>query len=116
MGTPATLDISIYRGDDYVHQFTFMDNEDPPAPKDLTAYTFKAQIRDRPENGQILYAEFDIDTSQAEDGIIILSLPASVTTFSPGYWDLETDDGDNVQTWLKGTVNVSGDVTREVSV
>lgn len=117
MSEPATRDLVLYRGDDYAHQITFQDDSDPPQVFDLTGYTFKAQIRDRSENGTVVYAEFDIDDSQASDGIIVLHLNAAATRIpSPGYWDLEVNDGIGTQTWLKGSVKVSGDVTRTVSV
>lgn len=117
MSTPATRDISLYRGDDYTHVLTFVDNQEPPEALDLSGdYTFKAQIRDRPENGTVVHATFDIDITQANLGIIVLSLPDSQTRFPPAYWDLEVNDGATTQTWLKGTVLVSGDVTQDVTL
>lgn len=112
MSTPAPRDLEFYRGDDYTHVLTFVDNGDPPAPLDLSEYTFKAQIRDRSENGTIVYAEFEIDVTQANIGVIVLRLSGSATRIKPGYWDLEVDDGSGIQTWLKGSVTPSGDVTK----
>lgn len=116
MSTPATLDFNIYRGDDYVHQLVFTDDATPPVSLNLSAYTFRAEIRDRPENGTVIHGEFDIDTSQAADGIIVLSLLAVATNIPPGFWDLEVNDGSSTQTWFAGAVNMSGDVTQEVVV
>lgn len=110
---PANKDLEIYRGDDYVHQLIFTTNDSPPEPMDVSSYTFAAQIRDRPEKGTLLYAEFDIDMTDAADGIIVLSLPAAATRIEPGYWDLEANDGSSTVTWLKGAVKMDGDVTHE---
>lgn len=115
MSGPAPRDLEIYRGDDYAHKITFVDNSDPPEPLNLSGYTFKAQIRDRPENGISVLSSFTIDTSDAASGIITLHLNAAETEIPSGYWDLEVNDGSVTQTWLRGKVTMSGDVTREVS-
>lgn len=112
MSSPTTLNLEWYRGDDYVHELKFVDNSIPPNPLDVSEYEFKAQVRDRPENGTILHAEFDIDMTQASSGIIVLSLPGASTRIPPAFWDLEVDDGEGVTTWLAGSVTPSGDVTR----
>lgn len=111
MSGPADKELEIYRGDDYVHVLTFTDDEYPPGALDVSDYTFRAQIRDRPEKG-VLLVEFDIDDSQAELGVIVLSLPAASTRIDPGYWDLQVSDGTSTSTWLKGAVKMDGDVTQ----
>lgn len=108
---PGTFDVELYRGDDYYHEFTFTDDYDPPTPMNLSDYMFKAQVRDRAEFGKIVYANFIIDTTDASEGIIVISLPAAATNFPPGYWDLEVYDGTTKTTWLKGKVTPMGDVT-----
>lgn len=113
MSRPATLHLEMYRGDDYVHQLMFTNNASPPAALDVSDYTFSAQIRDRPEKGTVLLATFDIDTTDAEDGIIVLSLPPAATRIDPGYWDLEVKADGSPTTWLAGEVKMSGDVTHE---
>ena len=113
MTTPSTLDLEIYRGDDFYYQFQFTDDQDPPEALDLSTYTFTAQIRDQPELGSKVYADFYIDDDDAADGVIVIHLVASDTTIPPGYWDLQVDDGATIQTWIKGAVITSGDVTRE---
>src|SRR5690348_18057067 len=114
MAGPATRDIAFYRGDDYAHILTFVDGATPPGALDLSIYTFKAQIRDRPENGTVVYAVFTIDDSQKDVGILVLHLGATATRIPSGYWDLEADNGLSVQTFLRGAVTVSGDVTQAV--
>ncbi len=113
---PATVDFELYRGDDFYYQFVFTNNQDPPIPLNLSEYTFKAEIRDRPEYGKIIYATFDIDTTDASDGIIVLNLSAAATRIPPGYWDLQVSLDGNKKTWIKGAVRPSGDVTQEVSL
>lgn len=113
MAGPATRDLAIYRGDDYAHKLTFTDNAEPPVSLNLSDYTFKAQIRDRSENGKVIYATFTIDISQAASGIIVLHLDAASTRIPSGYWDLEATKDSTVQTWLKGAVTMDGDVTQE---
>lgn len=117
MNDPGILDLKIYRGDDYVHQLIFTDVEDIDEPRDLSDYTFRAQIRERPENSMDLIVEFAIDETDKADGIIVLSLSANQTRIPPGYWDLEAtlDDGPS-KTWIKGKVTMDGDVTQEVSL
>lgn len=111
MSGPAVLDLEIYRGDDYVHVLTFVDDSIPPEPLDISGYTFIAQIRDRSEGG-ILYADFDVDDSDANVGVLVLSLTSDTSRVPTGYWDLEANDGSSITTWLRGSVKVAGDITR----
>jgi hypothetical protein len=116
MAGPAVRDLDIYRGDDYAHEILFVNNADTPEPLNLVDYTFKAQIRDRPQGSTAARASFDIDVSRAGEGIIVLSLPEAMTRINSGYWDLEVFDGYSIRTWLKGSVTVSGDVTQGVTI
>ncbi len=95
------------------HIITFTDDATPPEVLDMSGYSFKAQIRDRPEYGNLL-AEFTIDDSDSENGVIVLRLSPSETSIPPGYWDLQLEDVGGIQTWLGGSVNVDGDITQEV--
>lgn len=116
MAGPATRDLELYRGDDYAHELSFTNNELPPEALILTDYTFRAEIRDREENGKKVYAVFIIDDSRADEGIITLHLLPASTRIPSGYWDLEVNDGTKIQTWLKGSVTMSGDVTQGVTI
>lgn len=93
MKLPAPLDLTLYRGDDFEHKLVFTDDSTPPQPLDLRDYTFQAQVRDRPEYGTVVYAQFQIGTENADIGVLWLRLPAGSTSFPPGYWDLQVDDG-----------------------
>lgn len=109
MSTPAKLDLDMYRGDTFVHQLIFQVNGEPI---DLSAYTFTAQVRDRPDNGTVILASFTITNADADTGVLVLNLEASLTNIPAGFWDFQADDGSSTTTWLKGTVKMSGDVTK----
>jgi PKD repeat protein len=110
---PASRDLTIYRGDIYSHQLTFENDATPPAALDVHTYTFTAQIRDRRDRATgTPAASFTVDATQAASGIIVLSLSETDTAALTGslyYWDLQVEPIG--QTWLAGTVTVSGDVT-----
>lgn len=116
MAGPAIRDLDLYRGDDYTHEFLFVKNVEPPTPMNLSGYTFRAQIRDRPEKSSNIRATFDIDITRAGVGIIVISLPPSATRIDSGYWDLEANDGNSIMTWLRGAVTMVGDVTQGVMI
>lgn len=116
MAEPAVRDLELYRGDDYTHEILFVKDSDTLTPMNLSGYTFRAQVRDRPEGSTAVRATFDIDVSRAGEGIIVLSLPPSATRIKSGYWDLEVNTGSGIRTWLKGMVTLFGDVTQGVSL
>lgn len=118
---PGTLDLTgedaIVRDDDYELVLPFVDGSNEPFPVD--EYTFAAQIRREP-NGRAegeLIATFDIDDSDAAAGTIVLSLDRDTTRDigdDVGCWDLQVTTVDGAaDTWLKGTVDIEGDVTRD---
>lgn len=119
---PATVDLTgddaIYRDDDYTIVIPFVDASNTPFPVD--GYTFRAEIRKHRNRGATVadpVAVFTIDTTDAATGTITLSLDKTVTRTLPAeaVWDLQaTIDGDD-DTWLDGTVEVLGDVTREAT-
>lgn len=109
---PAILDFEAYRGDDWAHRLLFV-NYDQTA-LNVSEYTFKAQVRNLPENGTILYATMSIDMAQANLGIVDLGLRGSATRFPPGYWDLQVEYGGIKTTWFRGEFKTFGDVTQEV--
>jgi hypothetical protein len=110
MGLPATRDISIYRGDDYEHVIIFRAGGNP---LDVSGETFQAQVRASPSRDSgLALATFTVDDSQAAVGIVIISLPKATTGSLPnGHWDLQVDNGTRQVTWLRGAVEVEGDVT-----
>lgn len=111
---PAARDLAFYQGDDYAHEITFTDDATPPAALDLSAYRFAAQFRRWHADPDAV--DFAVDVTQADTGLIILSLTAAQTAGLPskGVWDLEvTLPSGAIETWLAGAVAVGRDVTRE---
>lgn len=112
--------LAIYRGDTFVKQFTFATKnpDNTTSPVDLTAFgdIWKAQLRSTEDNAVAI--DFEVDTTQAVDGIISLSLDASVAAEIPskGVWDLQATDSTQtppfVRTLLRGTFTRVKDVSR----
>ena len=61
-----------------------------------------------------LLEELDLDMSQAAAGIITLSIPAEQTRRmrGRGAWDIQSDLGGIVRTWVRGTTTWTEDITR----
>ena len=109
---PAARNIDIYRGDDLIHTVTIVDAEG--APVNLTGRTYASQLRRYPDTEQIA-ATFDVDATQANVGLLILSIDGDVTaTLDPGpyRYDLEQTQGGTRTTLLAGEAIVTADVTR----
>lgn len=88
--------ISFIRGDDIRIPMTLSSGG---VPTNLTGYSFRAQIRTKP-NGYVVL-DFDVDTSDLATGTIVLGADHSVTELiraTEGFWDLE-------MTYPDGTVN-----------
>ena len=116
MADPATYNLSIYQGDNYDLVITVADDSDPPVPTDLTDYTARSHIRVS-EDAPATLAEFTITfTNPRTSGEVTLSLTPLQTELLPasgGVWDLEfTTDTGRVQTYLKGSVAVTKEVTK----
>ena len=100
-------DIALYQGDSWSAEFDF--------PFDVSALTFKAQIRTYP-NAPHYYAEFGVAFVDAANGRIRLTLAPSVTKRLPvrAFWDLQAtseNDPSFEQTYVKGQVFVTQQVT-----
>lgn len=80
--------------------------------EDLTGRTYRAQIR-RSVNATTAY-DVTVDTTEAEDGILILRMDPEVTATLTGdfVWDLEEDNGGTIRTRGMGPWNFTADVTR----
>lgn len=115
---PATLDLTgdfgVYRDDEYVLRLPFF-ADDEPMPVDDNE--FSAHVRthrlDPGADASDPLAEFDVDMTEAADGVVTLRLSREQTAALPSVcvWDLQVDD----VTWLTGQVAVTGDVTRSPS-
>ena len=102
-------DIVFTHGDSYSVIFDF-----PFATDEFTA---KAQIRLYPESA-VKAAEFTIEYVDTEEGQIKLSLTPEQTEKLPlrAYWDLQLtkDDGEFVETYMRGSVFVQRQITKDV--
>lgn len=131
MGFPATLDLvwqggsdeapdgqsdAVYRDD--LFQLVVTHEDGDGAAIDVSARTVLAQVRTslRPQPGDVL-ATFEVDDTNADSGIVALSIPASVTAgMQPGawFWDYQETgaDPDGRVTILRGRCDVVGDVSQ----
>ena len=118
---PAEVKLTLVQGDsrtwtDVIERNTGTDAAPVWAPYDLTGHTFLAQIRSERLRSSTLYATMTVTATDAVNGEIQISLPASeADNLVPGaaWWDLQitrTSDG-FVRTHLAGKVKVLGDVS-----
>jgi hypothetical protein len=103
----GVYDIALYQGDSWSGEFDF--------PFDVTALTFKAQIRTYP-NAPALYATFTVTKFDAVNGRIRLTLDPSATKYLPAraFWDLQATSATDPtfeQTYVRGQVFVTQQVT-----
>lgn len=112
---PATVNLPIYRGDDFSEPIPFTVKA-TGAPVDLSGYTsWLAQARTGPDAADVAFT-FDVDDTDAATGILVLSLGATVTaTLDPKVsllYDVQGTGTAGVKTWLRGRVTVEPDVSR----
>lgn len=112
---PQVLDLTLYAGDGTEFRLVVKDSSNVAIP--LTG-TMRAQIRESRSSPNPPSAVFNIDLSDGDDGIAILSLTGEQTqalapssSFS-GVWDLEwTATGAEPVTLLQGKVECNPDVS-----
>ena len=105
----ARLDLCLYQGDTYEHQVEFVDDNGDLL--DMSGWLYEAVIQDRNARHSMT-----IDSSNALDGLIILSLTAEETAAigRQASWDLQrtsTDTPPIIETLLYGNVSTGRDVT-----
>jgi hypothetical protein len=112
---PVELNLEGYCGDEFTLTLPFED-EDTGQPIDLTtdawAGFWKSQMRRRHADG--VAAEFDIDTEQLTNGILVLGIAGDVMETLDGIygWDLQLTYPDGVpMTIFAGTFHASLDWT-----
>lgn len=110
MNTSTRHNLTIDIGRDFREWYGFRNEDDTPI--DLSGATLKAQIREQSSSASALIAEFTIDTAQAANGDIYLTLNDGQTaaiTQSKGYYDiLVTDASGTDETWIYGDVIFQG--------
>jgi len=108
--------IHIDKDTSYSEKFVFYSDKCRTTTMDLSGYSFKAEAKVDYEDENPVF-EFTIDTIDASEGSLYLSLSSTETealTAGTYLWDLRVIDTDSiVDRWIKGNVTVSGTVTRE---
>lgn len=107
---PETVDMNLYRGDDFAFQLTVTNADDTPA--DLTGETAEAQIRQTEDAADPPAATF---TCTITTNVITLSLSNTQTRTLPptGRWDCQlVSSSGSIRTIVRGAVTVTPDVTR----
>jgi hypothetical protein len=116
---PGDYPITLYRGDTRVWTFAFLE-DDQETTIDLTGKTWESEVRSATDASPVLLT-FTIDDTDAADGVIVVTLPAtawddvdigSTAPTSKWFWDLQSTEAGVVRTWVKGKVKVLWDVTR----
>lgn len=120
---PPVVDISFYAGDGVSYKLVFKTNEEPQEPIPITG-TIEAQIRPNRDLTTAVLVSFSADMSEADDGIIYISLTGEQTQDCiehtstrkgkfKGVWDVEwTAPGSEPRTVIQGDVECLADVTR----
>jgi hypothetical protein len=107
---PAVIPLSVIMGDTETVTFRFVDDD---GPIDVSGRTYAAQIKVSSSDEDPL-ATFNVDMSDAADGVVVCSLSATTTTgLSPlnGVWDCQETNGTIVTTLAGGPVRVRRSVT-----
>lgn len=105
--TPPRRDYTLYRGDRWDRQINVTEGG---APFDLTAFTFTSQIRSHP-NASTVLTTVTVDETSKASGVLWLRLTDVQTATLPARtlaYDLQ---GSDERTWMRGSINVTGDVT-----
>lgn len=111
MARPAKRDVDAYRGDTHEHVITLVES-DEVTPMDMSAYTFAATLRESPDGVEI--ADFTIDQTDADVGVVIISIAANVMaalTKTAYFYDVQTTLGSVVETRMRGKFTVTKDLT-----
>lgn len=110
MYPPIVPIIKVYKGDTFEQSFVFKTDG---VARDLTAEgwgSWSSQIRVTPDAAT--YVAFTVDSSDAANGRITLRLTATQTnTLTPGEFDLQATRSAEVQTFMRGSLLVEGDIT-----
>lgn len=110
------INFYIERDTDFSRAMNFYSDCSKTQPLDMTGWEFVAQIRATVEGAQVI-GEFDIDTTDAADGKIILSIDAADTLdIAAGtyFWDLrmEDDEGQSIARRPAGQAIFEGTTSR----
>lgn len=109
--TPAKLNYTVVRGDDFADTVTIKEG-DPAVAVDVSARTYTAQVRASADG--VVIAAMTIDMTNAATGVVAYSLPDTTTDdLAGGYvWDFQQSTGGVIRTLMGGSFVVLKDVTR----
>lgn len=104
---PATLDWNLYRGD--TARINIILRDESNEVMDLSVYEFQGQVKATPKDIESLQ---EITITKSESAITLL-IPDTSNLPRKAYFDIQsTHTSGDVQTILKGNINVEDDVTR----
>ena len=108
-----TLNITCMKNDSFVLDMDWKDASDNPI--DLTAYTFKAQVKRAKGSNDSILTFADSDFTKDASGNLTMTKSSAEMDLEAGvyYYDMQTTktaDG-TVSTWLGGTFTIQSDVT-----
>jgi hypothetical protein len=105
VGMPATIDLTVYRGDNWAQTFRLL--EAPDMPVDLTGATVTAWAVNGRAPAHILQTTID-----ANPGEITITAPAGGLDAGHYTYDVEVADASSVvTTWIAGRLDVTQDIT-----
>ena len=108
----ATRNITIYQGDTYAHELRLRDSAN--ANINISSRTYTGQIRKR-RSSDSSSATFSAEITDGANGIVVMSLTASVTAnLRSGIYvyDFQETNGSTVTTLMTGNVTIIGQVTQ----
>lgn len=105
---PATVNLNLYRGDDFVLALTVSDSEGEPV--DLSGAVARAQIR--PTADGELAGAFD---AVIDGNVVELHLTSAISARLPlrAVWDCLIDESGFITTLAAGAITLVADVTRQ---
>lgn len=108
-----TLNITCMKNDTFNLDMDWRDSSDNAI--DLTAYTFKAQVKRAKGSAESILTFEDSDFTKDASGNLTMSKAASDMNLEAGvyYYDMQTTKiaDSTVSTWLGGTFTIQSDVT-----
>jgi len=113
MSQPGVFDLSIYRGDTYGWRFMLWEDEAKTMPFDLTGADAAAEVRRQSGGEPVLPMTVTVTLPNTIDVTLPADESALLPTGGNGVWDLQLTwpVGNIVRTVVRGSVNVTGDVT-----
>lgn len=108
------VDLEVVRGD--THTLSYRVKDEAGDPIDLSSRSYLLQVRRWPDDFTVA-GEYSVDMAGASGGLIVFTLPASVTgglVPGPFRWDLEEVEGGVTRTPVGGAWKLAPDVSRAV--